>query len=121
MPREPSPLAECQYPKLVRDYMPAIISRDGRKPIYKQLKDDEYREALKKKLSEEFAELLDAIDQGDKKSITEELGDMFDVLTALSHSHNIFIDDVEMVREQKGAVKGKFGLGIWMEAVELNG
>jgi predicted house-cleaning noncanonical NTP pyrophosphatase (MazG superfamily) len=121
MSREPSPLAQCQYPKLVRDQMPHIIQREGAKPIYRRIVGDEYRSALVIKLKEELAELLDAIDKDDKRAIQEEIGDMFDVLTALGYSHNIYMSEVETLREQKNAIKGKFNDGIWMESVESNG
>lgn len=42
------------YNKLVRDKIPEIISDNGEKPIVRILNDTEYKEALEKKLYEEY-------------------------------------------------------------------
>lgn len=66
-----------KYYKLVRDKIPEIIERDGKKAITRILGEEEYRFYLEKKLDEEVAEFHES------KSI-EELADIFEVLYALS-------------------------------------
>lgn len=62
------------YNKLVRDKIPEIISDNGEKPIVRILNDTEYKEALEKKLYEEYLEVIHAY--GNDR--LEELADMLD-------------------------------------------
>ena len=116
--REPSELPNCQYPKLVRDYMPALIQREGGTPIYRRLKAQDKAAALKVKLNEEVEELYSALALDDKAAITEEIADLLEVLTALAYANGIYMSSVELQRQEKAAIKGTFSEGVWMESVE---
>ena len=48
------------YNKLVRDNIPRIIEEKKETPIIRILNDAEYKEALEKKLYEEYKEVLEA-------------------------------------------------------------
>lgn len=115
--REPSPLAICQYPKLVRDRMPQIISSEGRTPNFTKLDLKAKQIALKDKLLEEYTELVDAIKNNNRQSIAEEIADLIEVLTALTYSFDIYPNEVDDIREKKNIIKGKFNDGIWMESI----
>ena len=76
-----------KYDKLVRDKIPEIIGRTGKKATYRVLNEDEYKEYLERKLDEEVAEFHKG------KSI-EELADIEEVLRALLNVKNVSYDEV---------------------------
>lgn len=118
--KTPSDLNECQYPKLVRDYMPLIITREGATPIFRYISGAEKKSALIDKLREESAELISAIESGDIVSITSEFADLFEVLKALVCETGTYMSAVNDYQAQKLGSKGGFSKGVYMEGVELN-
>jgi predicted house-cleaning noncanonical NTP pyrophosphatase (MazG superfamily) len=107
------------YPKLVRDKIPAIIQRDGKTPVFHQADDKEYYFALRDKLNEEVAELLGAQTRG---AFIEEIADVMDVLDAmmsLSRGRDrITFAEVENVRHLKQTKRGKFTRRTILDRVE---
>ena len=85
------------YHKLIRDKIPEIIQADGKTCITRILSDEEYVDALEKKLNEEVAEY-----QTDKN--LEELADILEVL--------------ETARAKKSKERGGFEKKIFLERVE---
>lgn len=91
-----------RYNKLVRDRIPEIIERSGKKPIYRIIKDeDEYKRYLEKKLDEEVKEFHDS------KSI-DEIVDIIEVVTALATVYGHSTHDITRRRAIKIADRGKF-------------
>jgi predicted house-cleaning noncanonical NTP pyrophosphatase (MazG superfamily) len=103
------------YNKLVRDKIPKIIERQGKKAIYRRLNDAEMKEALKAKLVEETQELVNA---ETKEQIIEEMADVLAVLNAMRKKYGINYSDVETMREEKAIDKGAFFEGIYLEEVQ---
>ncbi len=66
------------YNKLVRDGIPEIIARDGKKPVTRILDDKEYIDELVKKLGEEYEEFKTELS-------LEELADIQEVVLALAN------------------------------------
>jgi predicted house-cleaning noncanonical NTP pyrophosphatase (MazG superfamily) len=97
--------------KLVRDTIPEIIQKTGKRAITKVLADDEYRLALRQKLQEEVDEYL-ADENG------EELADIVEVIYTLAASIQLTPDDIETIRTQKLAERGGFTKKIYLERVE---
>lgn len=92
---------KIHYDKLVRDKIPEIIEDAGKEYEVRELHDDEYQDKLKEKLQEEVNEYLESSDK-------EELADVLEVLQALAQSHNLSIDELENLREQKARKRGAF-------------
>ena len=90
-----------QYNKLVRDNIPEIIERSGKKPIYRILDDAEYIEALERKLDEEVAEFHES------KSL-EELADICDVVYALVYALGVDYMELIKARITKQGERGGF-------------
>lgn len=84
--------------KLVRDKIPEIIAREGKIVSFRALNDEEYVQALHRKLDEEVAEFH-------QSGSIEELADILEVINALSPAG---ISDVEIRRIGKRTQRGGF-------------
>lgn len=99
------------YNKLVRDRIPEIIEKDGRKVKTRILNDEEYRKQLNKKLQEEVKEYLE-------DNNVEELADIVEVVYGILNSMNVTIDEFEKVRKNKKEKNGGFEKKIYLEEAE---
>lgn len=104
-----------QFNKIVRDKIPEIIAKQGKKLRFKTLIGCELKQALKDKLIEEVQELIKA---ETKEQIIEEMADVMDVLTTIRFAHSIKYYEVEDARSKKGFEKGRFINGYYLETVE---
>ena len=101
------------YNKLVRDNIPKIIEEKNETPIIRILNDAEYKEALEKKLYEEYKEVLEA-NESDR---VEELADMLEVIKSLANLENKSLDDVISLMNSKSEKRGSFKERIFLEKV----
>ena len=101
------------YNKLVRDNIPKIIEEKNETPIIRILNDAEYKEALEKKLYEEYKEVLEA-SESDR---VEELADMLEVIKSLASLENKSLDDVIALMDSKSEKRGSFKEKIFLEKV----
>lgn len=99
------------YDKLVRDKIPEIIEREGKKAHFRVLDKSEYKEYLEKKLDEEVAEFHES------KSV-EELADVVEVLLALIYEYGYGVCDVYEKRCIKTKENGAFEKKICLVEVE---
>ncbi|MBI2668852.1 nucleoside triphosphate pyrophosphohydrolase [Candidatus Woesearchaeota archaeon] len=98
------------YHKLVRDKIPEIIQRDGKKPIISIADEKEYRLKLREKLQEEVDEFLDSEN-------VEELADILEVVYALADVEKVTTAELEKIREKKEQERGGFRKRIILENV----
>ena len=96
--------------KLVRDLIPQIIERDGKKAKFTKIIGLELNEALVKKLSEEGQEFLE-------KMNIEELADILEIVHALIDLNDFQVKDVEQIRKSKQEQRGAFNEGFFLEYV----
>lgn len=101
------------YNKLVRDKIPNIIKEKKETPVVKILDDYEYKEALEKKLYEEYQEVIEA--SGEDR--VEELADMLEIIKALAKLENKTLDDVIEIANKKVDKRGAFEEKIFLEKV----
>lgn len=101
------------YNKLVRDKIPNIIKEKKETPVVKILDDDEYKEALEKKLYEEYQEVIKA--SGEDR--VEELADMLEIIKVLEKLENKTLDDVIEIANKKVDKRGAFEEKIFLEKV----
>ena len=97
-----------EYNKLVRDLIPEIIEKEGKKANIETLDDDRYVEELKKKLVEEVDEFL-------KDESMEELGDVVEVILAIL---NVGGYDLIEIMDDKKEKRGGFDKKIFLKSVE---
>ena len=107
------------YNKLVRDKIPEIIEKSGKKPNYRIITDNkELLKLLADKIIEEANEFKDAIDgNGDH------LEELLDVICVLSEIQNLCIteENINEVLDKeytKNNEKGTFKNHIFLESVE---
>ena len=91
-----------EYNKLVRD---KIIESNNEEAIYRYLSDNEFKEYLKLKLSEELNEILSS-----KNNIEtlEEVADLLEVIKFYLKVHNYTLEDALNMCEIKNEKKGSF-------------
>jgi predicted house-cleaning noncanonical NTP pyrophosphatase (MazG superfamily) len=89
------------YNKLVRDRIPEIIGRSGRKAESKVLVAAEYQQCLDEKLTEELQEYLTS-------GNIEELADLQEVIYAIVEHRGMKLRDFEKVRLEKREERGGF-------------
>ena len=91
------------FDKLVRDKIPEIIAANGSKAETKILDDCEYLKFLNEKLLEECMEVIQA---KDKKSKSEELADVLEVIYSIADVFEIKIEEIEKIRINKKKERG---------------
>lgn len=104
-----------EYNKLVRDRIPEIIEKEGKKLSTCILDESEYLAQLDIKLREELAEYLQSKTQ--TKQI-EELADMLEVIYAIVSAKGVSIEELEAVRRDKAEKRGTFSERILLKWVE---
>lgn len=100
-----------KYNKLVRDKIPAIIEKKGKRVRCRILNNAEYVKALERKLDEEVAEFH-------KSKNIEELVDILAVVEALSRIYGGGVYELQEFHRQKLISRGGFDLRLFLEEVE---
>lgn len=93
------------YNKLVRDRIPEIIEKSGKKFTVETLNHDRYILELKKKLTEELNEYQEA--PNDEEAL-EELADMLELIYCLADVHGASFEELEQIRKKKADKRGGF-------------
>jgi predicted house-cleaning noncanonical NTP pyrophosphatase (MazG superfamily) len=102
-----------QYNKLVRDRIPEIIKNAGKTPMYRTLSDEDFINALKRKVVEEAEELLAA----DDESLQTELADLAEVFDAILAVYGISSDEIAAIRKARNTERGAFAERVFLESV----
>ena len=103
-------MKKITYNKIVRDLIPQIIEKDGKKAKFTKIIGLKLNEALVEKLSEEGQEFLEEMD-------IEELADLLEIVHALINLNDFQLEDVEQIRKSKQEQKGAFKEGFFLEYV----
>lgn len=101
---------KIKYNKLIRDKIPAIIEKNGKKSITYTADPTEYKSYLLCKLVEESKEML-------KEPCIEELADIMEVIESLKEVYAFKDDEIMSVKEEKKNNRGGFEERIILEYV----
>lgn len=96
--------------KLTRNNIHENLALRGASAVTHILSDEEYKQALFKKLQEEVAEFL-------QEPITEELADIQEVINALIPVIAGSFDEFEKVRKEKFEFRGGYDKKIFLEEI----
>lgn len=103
--------------KMIRDNMAEIFAKSGIKTITHIMEENEYLKMIKEKILEEAYEATDA---SDIVKIKGEIADTIEALYALCSFYEISLDEIEAIRVQKIANKGRFEKKIFCEVIEMD-
>jgi predicted house-cleaning noncanonical NTP pyrophosphatase (MazG superfamily) len=103
-----------RHDKLVRDRIPEIIERAGRRPAYRVLDGAAFRAALLLKLIEEAQEVCAA---GDSERLSE-FADLAEVFEAALAACGFTPEDLSRTREARRTERGGFARRIFLESVD---
>ena len=99
-----------KYNKLVRDRIPEIIESSGKTCVYEILSDEDYLRMVDTKLDEELAEYH-------KDQNIGELADLLEVIHAAAIARGYTLEQLEQVRAEKAAQRGRFAKKILLKEV----
>ena len=99
------------YNKLVRDKIPEILERMGKKHSYRTASYDEYEQKLWEKLDEEITEFKEV-------PCDEEMADILEVVDAILVHCGLDPYEVETARQVKASARGSFKQRILLEEVK---
>ena len=105
-----SPKGLKVYNKLVRDRIPEIIEKDGKRCVCETLPQDQYITMLDAKLDEELAEYQQS------KSL-EELADLLEVMGAVVRARGYTWEQLTDIRKKKKEERGGFEKHILLKEV----
>ena len=100
-----------EYNKLIRDRIPEIIAATGKTAQIRVLSDEEYADALERKLTEEVSEYLES-----KEPM--ELADILQVIEALAENAGVSFDELLTMKAAKQRANGAFRRRLLLEYVE---
>ena len=98
------------FNKLVRDRIPEIIERAGKRATVETLSDADFLAAVDAKLQEELDEYLTSGD-------TTELADLLETLYAAASARGVGVDELERIRLKKREERGGFELKLFLKEV----
>lgn len=100
-----------KFDKLVRDHIPTIIAKKGKKTTHHQADDEEYWQKLTEKLQEEVDEFM--ADQN-----LEELADIIEVIYAICDFKKFKHSQLEKTRTSKLKDRGGFSAKIILDEIQ---
>lgn len=98
--------------KLVRDKIIDIKQKEGEKPEFTVLNDQEYLQALKQKLVEESNEVLTSATD---EELMNELADLQEVMDCLLRQAKISKTQLKLAQVKKNDAKGSFKKRIFLK------
>jgi len=106
------------YNKLIRDNIPAIIEKTGKKFSFERVSDDKFRKLLLQKLVEEANEVCTC----DESDIINELSDIYEVIDSIVEVYNLDKKAILAAQKNKREKRGGFGKHIkllWVEKTTI--
>lgn len=99
-----------EYNKLVRDKIPEIILKSGKRAVCRTLSDEDYLKTLDEKLIEEMKEYQESKNP-------DELADLIEVIYAAAQARGTSIEGLEHFRANKAKDRGVFQNKVFLKQV----
>ena len=96
-----------KYNKVIRDKIPEIIAKSGKKYNLKQIDDASFLVEIEKKLIEEVNEYIQSKD-------VEELADLLEVIYRISELRGVNSEELDEIRKDKAEKRGKFASNLFL-------
>lgn len=103
--------------KLIRDRLQENFLKIGVHLETEIMKDSQYLSSLKDKILEEAQEVFQA---NSPEALTEEMGDLIEVILTLAKCHGVSFQDIEKKRLEKRLEKGGFESKVYCYKVTMN-
>jgi predicted house-cleaning noncanonical NTP pyrophosphatase (MazG superfamily) len=100
--------------KLVRDRIPDNLANEGKRAVLTIVTGEELLQAMRRKIIEEANELATA--EG-KDKITEEIGDLLEIIAAYRNACDVTAHDVQAVMMRKTSKSGNFTQGRFLISI----
>lgn len=101
-------MKSIKYDKLIRDKIPEIIEKSGKKCIVEVMDDETYIDKLSAKLKEELAEVETELKNNNDEAASKELADLQEVILAIVDAIGVDRESFERIRKSKVARNGAF-------------
>jgi len=105
-----------QFNKLVRDKIVDQQIASGARPKYHQLGDEEHKQELLKKITEEAKEILAA----SADEVASEIADVQQALDDLTEKLGLTREDIAAAQQRKNDKAGPFKKGLYIDTVEMD-
>jgi len=109
------------YNKLIRDGIPEIIRKEGKKPYTRQAGEAEFRSALGDKLFEEAQELFREWKSGDRNGILKESADLLEIVRTMLNACGLDMPSLMAMMEKRREQRGGFEKRLILESVGGDG
>ena len=103
-------MSSIKYNKLVRDRIPEIVEKSGKRAMIEELEPQAYKKYLDQKLEEELQEYLEA-------DSVDELADLVEVVYAILKYKGVEVKDFENIRKKKAEERGAFDKRLLLKEV----
>ena len=112
-------MSKTVYGKLVRDRIPEIVRANGETANFRIIEErTDYLAALVAKITEESAEVRDAVGSEDPVEIAKEIADLREVLDAIAAEFAIPSEEIEKVQRERREKRGGFSEKVFLESTE---
>lgn len=101
-------MKSIKYDKLIRDKIPEIIEKSGKKCVVEVMDDETYMDKLSAKLKEELAEVETELKNNNDEAAIKELADLQEVILAIVDAIGGDRESFERIRKSKVASNGAF-------------
>jgi len=105
------------YHKLIRDGIPEIIRKEGKKPYTRQADETEFRNALGDKLFEEAQELFREWKSGDRDGVLKESADLLEIVRTMVNACGLDMQSLSAMMEKRKNRRGGFEKRLILESV----
>lgn len=106
-----------KYDKLIRDKIPEIIEKSGKKCVVEVMDDETYMDKLSAKLKEELAEVETELKNNNDEAAIKELADLQEVILAIVDAIGVDRESFERIRKSKVASNGAFEKKLLLQEV----